>query len=72
MNKIMVVAKVGLRVPLAHNPHEYIGQTPVEVDGDDVYYRRAIVDGDLLVLGNDAPLDAEQSNQQTESNKKGK
>ena len=55
MNKIMVVAEVGLRVPLAHNPHEYIEQTPVEVDGDDVYYRRAIVDGDLLVLSNDAP-----------------
>ena len=58
MNKIMVVAEMGLRVPLAHNPHEYIEQTPVAVDGDDVYYRRAIADGDLLVLNNDAPLDA--------------
>lgn len=72
MNKIMVVAEVGLRVPLAHNPHEYIEQTPVAVDGDDVYYRRAIADGDLLVLSNDAPPAAGQSDQQPESNKKGK
>jgi len=67
MNKIMVVAEVGLRVPLAHNPHEYIEQTPVAVDGDDVYYRRVIADGDLLVLSNDAPPAAEQSNQQPEN-----
>lgn len=72
MNKIMVVAEVGLRVPLAHNPHEYIEQTPVAVDGDDVYYRRAIADGDLLVLSNDASPAAGQSDQQPESNKKGK
>ena len=40
MNKIMVVAEVGLRVPLADNPHQYITDTPQEVDGDNVYYRR--------------------------------
>ena len=39
----------------------------MEVDGDDVYYRRAIVDGDLLILSNDAPSAAEQSNQQPEN-----
>lgn len=72
MNKIMVVAEVGLRVPLAHNPHEYIEQTPVEVDGDDVYYRRAVADGDLLVLSNDAPPAAAATETQPESYKKGK
>lgn len=49
MNKIMVVAAQGLRVPLADNPHEYIEQEPVEVDGDEVYYRRLLADGDLML-----------------------
>lgn len=66
MNKIMVVAEQGLRVPMAHHPHEYIGEVPVEVDGDDVYYRRLIVDGDLLVLSQ--PL----ATQPATSSKKGK
>lgn len=47
--KISVVAAQGLRVPLADNPHEYIEQEPVEVDGDEVYYRRLLADGDLIL-----------------------
>lgn len=57
MNLIRVQAAAGLRVPLADNPHEYIEQEPVEVNGDDVYYRRLIVDGDLLVWSQ--PLDTQ-------------
>lgn len=49
MNKITVVAAQGLRVPLADNPHEYIEQEAVEVNGDDAYYRRLLADGDLLL-----------------------
>lgn len=49
MNKIMVVAAQDLRVPMADNPHEYIEQEAVEVDGDEVYYRRLLADGDLML-----------------------
>lgn len=49
MNKIMVMAAQGLRVPMADNPHEYIEQEAVEVDGDEVYYRRLLADGDLML-----------------------
>lgn len=49
MNKISVMAAQGLRVPFADNPHEYIEQEPVEVDGDEVYYRRLLADGDLML-----------------------
>lgn len=50
MSKIKVVATQGLRVPLADNPHEYIDDnTPVEVDQDDVYYRRLLAEGDLMI-----------------------
>lgn len=66
MNKITVVAEQGLRVPMAHHPHEYIEQVPVEVDGDDVYYRRLIADGDLLVLNQT------RATQPETSSKKGK
>ena len=32
---------------MAHHPHEYIGDdVPVDVDGDDMYYRRLLADGD--------------------------
>ncbi|MDK4527097.1 DUF2635 domain-containing protein [Kingella kingae] len=62
MNKIKVVAAYGLRVPFADNPHEYIEQEEVEVDGDNVYYRRLLAEGDLLI-------DAEP---QTQPEKKGK
>lgn len=51
MNKIKVKAAQGLRVPMADNPHEYIEQIPVEVNGDDVYYRRLLADGDLIMAG---------------------
>lgn len=49
MNKIMVMAAQSLRVPMADNPHEYIEQEPVEVNGDEVYYRRLLADGDLIL-----------------------
>ena len=45
MEKIKVKAADGLRVPMAHNPYEYIGDAPVEVDNV-LYYRRLIADGD--------------------------
>lgn len=48
MSMIRVVAAGGLRVPTEHNPHEYIGREPVEVDGSSLYYRRMIDDGDLV------------------------
>ncbi|WP_311419632.1 DUF2635 domain-containing protein [Kingella denitrificans] len=50
MTTIKVQAAPGLRVPMAHHPHEYIGDdVPVDVDGDDMYYRRLLADGDLLL-----------------------
>ncbi|STZ75566.1 DUF2635 domain-containing protein [Bergeriella denitrificans] len=48
MSLISVKAANGLRVPLEGNPHEYIGQEPVQVDGESLYYRRLLADGDLL------------------------
>ncbi|EGV38489.1 DUF2635 domain-containing protein [Neisseria weaveri] len=54
MSKIKVAAADGLRVPAEHNPHEYIGQEPVEVDGS-LYYQRMIDDGDLVVVEDTAP-----------------
>lgn len=56
MSKIYVQAVDGLLVPTEHNPREYIGQEPVEVDADSLYYQRIIADGDLLVV--DAPAKA--------------
>ncbi len=47
MEKIKVKAADGLRVPMAHNPYEYIGDVPVEVDNV-LYYLRLIADGDLI------------------------
>lgn len=47
MDKIKVKAAAGLRVPMAHNPYEYIGDTPTEVDNA-LYYRRLVADGDLI------------------------
>lgn len=56
MTTIKVQAAPGLRVPMAHHPHEYIGDdVPVDVDGDDMYYRRLLADGDLLAV--EAPDD---------------
>ena len=49
MEKIKVKAADGLRVPMAHNPYEYIGDAPVEVDNV-LYYRRLIADGDLIAV----------------------
>ncbi|WP_274571556.1 DUF2635 domain-containing protein [Neisseria leonii] len=48
MNLINVKAADGLLVPQEGNPREYIGQKPVAVDGDSLYYRRLLADGDLL------------------------
>ncbi|MDO4434391.1 MAG: DUF2635 domain-containing protein [Alysiella sp.] len=67
--KISVVAAQGLRVPLADNPHEYIEQEPVAVDDDEVYYRRLLADGDLLVVQTDRLPEAAQ---QITNSKKGK
>lgn len=55
MNPIQVTAAAGLRVPLENNPHEYIGTEPVEVDGDSLYYRRLLADGDLLPFAGRVP-----------------
>lgn len=49
MNKIKVKAAQGLRVPMADNPHQYIEQEAMEV-ADNVYYRRLIHDGDLILM----------------------
>lgn len=49
---IKVRAKEGLRVPREDNPHDYIDSAAVEVDGNSLYYRRLIDEGDLeMVLG---------------------
>lgn len=50
MKTILVVATANLRVPLENNPHQYIEQEPVAVDADNLYYRRLLADGDLLVI----------------------
>lgn len=49
MSQIKVKAAEGLRVPSENNPFEYIEQTPLLVE-DSLYYRRLIVDGDLIVV----------------------
>ena len=67
MNKIMVVAEVGLRVPLADNPHQYITDTPQEVDGDNVYYRRLRAEGDLIRVAHTAPALADTTDGQPEN-----
>lgn len=53
MGMIKVIAAEGLRVPLVNHPHEYIGQEPVEIDGEDLYYRRLLMDGDLLAVADE-------------------
>lgn len=55
MGNITVKAADGLNVPAEHNPHEYIGQEPVEVDGGSLYYRRLLADGDLVAVADPAP-----------------
>ena len=57
MAVIKVIAAEGLRVPLANHPHEYIGQEPVEIDGDDLYYRRLLMDGDLVEAADESEAD---------------
>lgn len=56
MNKIKVKAADGLRVPMAHNPYEYIGDTPVEVDNA-LYYRHLIAEGDLIQVSDGLAAD---------------
>lgn len=69
MNKIKVKAAQGLRVPMADNPHQYIVQEVMEVDGDEVYYRRLIAEGDLIILPDKLP---EPSPEKQPESKKGK
>ena len=57
MAVIKVIAAEGLRVPLANHPHEYIGQEPVGIDGDDLYYRRLLMDGDLVEVADESEAD---------------
>lgn len=57
MAMIKVVAAGGLRVPLSNHPHEYIEQEPVEIDGDNLYYRRLLMDGDLVEVPDESEAD---------------
>lgn len=50
MTMIQVCAADGLRVPLEGQPHEYIGQEPVAVDGGSLYYRRLLAEGSLYLF----------------------
>lgn len=50
MSKIKVVAREHLKIPMLHNPHEYIEAQPVEVEASNMYYRRLILEGDLIVV----------------------
>lgn len=57
MAMIKVVAAGGLRVPLSNHPHEYIEQELVEIDGDNLYYRRLLMDGDLVEVADESEAD---------------
>lgn len=57
MEKIKVKAADGLRVPMAHNPYEYIGDKPMEVDNA-LYYRRLIAEGDLIEVSDGLAAEA--------------
>lgn len=37
----------GVKVPLENRPHQFIEQTPVEVEPT-LYYQRRLADGDLI------------------------
>ncbi|MDP3841054.1 MAG: hypothetical protein Q8Q81_00460 [Oxalobacteraceae bacterium] len=53
-NTLHVKAAPGLRLPKEGNPHTYITDAePVEVEACH-YYRKAISDGDLVALTDDA------------------
>ena len=44
-----VIAAPGLKVPMEHNPREYIGDAePVQLEECTYYYVRRLADGDLL------------------------
>lgn len=53
---MLVLASPGLRVPLEGKPRDYITDTPPEgeigytVADDSAYYRRRILDGDLVAV----------------------
>lgn len=49
MAKINVKAAQGLRFPLERSPKNFITDEAVEVESS-AYYRRAIADGDLIVV----------------------
>lgn len=61
---MLVIAATGLLVPMEEKPRSYISDTPPEgAKGfevpDTVYYRRRILDGDLVELtGSSAPAEA--------------
>ncbi|MTH47475.1 DUF2635 domain-containing protein [Intestinirhabdus alba] len=50
MAKLKVQAAPGLKFPTEHNAKQYIAGEPVEVDSS-AYYRRALTDGDLVLVG---------------------
>lgn len=49
MNRLTVVAPEGRLFPMEGQPRLHIKQEPVVVENT-TYYRRAIVDGDLVVV----------------------
>ncbi|STZ76335.1 hypothetical protein [Bergeriella denitrificans] len=61
MTKIKVRAAEGLNVPMEHDPYAYIGADAVEVDGDSLYYRCLLADGDLVAAEDAAEPDTGSS-----------
>lgn len=52
MAQIKVKAAPGLKFPMEHNAKKYITDEAVPVDSS-TYYRRAIADGDLVLVAED-------------------
>ncbi|WP_434777691.1 DUF2635 domain-containing protein [Neisseria sp. Ec49-e6-T10] len=75
MKTIRVKAAAGLIFPREENPHRYIEQEIIEVP-DSTYYRRAILDGDLILVTSEpepkAALEADQVKEVKETKKAGK
>ena len=70
MSKIKVKAAAGLRVPMAHHPHEYIGETPVEVESA-LYYRRLLAEGDLIEVSDGLVPETAEQPEPAKAKKKG-
>lgn len=54
MSSMKVKAAPGVKFPMEHNAKKYITGEPIEVESS-AYYRRAVNDGDLILVG-DVPI----------------